>query len=69
MKTAVLEIEEWERRVSGPVDAEHEIQFVDRPLNCQNADQYANAEVISPFVYSDLGAGFAKALARGGLHI
>jgi len=64
VKIAVFEIEEWERAMFEPIGAEHEIQFVDGPLSSENASQYANAEVISPFIYSDLGAGVLKQLSH-----
>lgn len=54
MKIAVFEVEEWEREAFQPLQAEHEVVFLHEPLTDENASRYADAEVISVFIYSDL---------------
>lgn len=54
MKIAVFEVEDWERHSFDRVDSGHEIRFSPAPLTKENARDYADAEVISTFIYSDL---------------
>lgn len=55
MKLAVFEVEEWEREAFERLDSGHEIRFLKEPLTSDNASRYSDAEVISTFIYSDLG--------------
>jgi len=52
MRIAVFEVEEWERDVFRELSAEHELVFVPEPLTPANAAAYADAEVVSVFIYS-----------------
>lgn len=54
MKIAVFEVEDWERDAFRSLQAEHEVAFLNEPLNAANAGQYADAEVVSTFIYSGL---------------
>ncbi|MFZ5905975.1 MAG: hydroxyacid dehydrogenase [Nitrospirota bacterium] len=64
MKIVVFEVEEWERSAFDRLKEEHEITFVDDLLTKDNVKQYADAEVVSPFIYSDLSSGVLKHLNR-----
>ena len=64
MKIVVFEVEEWERRSFDRLGAEHEIEFVNDLLTQDNAKQYADAEAVSPFIYSDLSADVLRNLSR-----
>lgn len=54
MKIAVFEVEDWERDAFQPLQGEHDVVFLNEPLNAVNAGRYADAEVISTFIYSNL---------------
>jgi D-lactate dehydrogenase len=54
VKIVVFEVEDWERDAFSPLQDRHEVQFVNRPLKKDTAREYADADVISPFVESDL---------------
>jgi D-lactate dehydrogenase len=54
MRLAVFEVEHWEREAFKKLSSEHDISFSSRPLRVGSAGRYAAAEIISPFVYSDL---------------
>ncbi len=56
MKMVIFEVEAWERDVFEPLQESHEVVFVREPLTKRNAAEYADAEVVSPFVYSNLSA-------------
>ncbi|MBI5469336.1 MAG: hydroxyacid dehydrogenase [Deltaproteobacteria bacterium] len=56
MKIAIFEVEEWERGAFMALEAAHEIVFSHDPIGAGNADEFSGAEVISTFIYSDLGA-------------
>ncbi|MFW6199781.1 MAG: hydroxyacid dehydrogenase [Gemmatimonadota bacterium] len=58
MKIVVFETEPWERSTfDGVVEQEvHEIVFVDGPLTSANASAHADAQVVSTFIYSELGS-------------
>jgi len=60
MKIAVFEAEKWERRSFEALQDEHEITFSDERLTEENADRFADAEILSTFIYSDLGEGVLK---------
>lgn len=62
MKIVVFEVEEWERPVFDRLGEEHEIIFVGDMLTKDNVKQYADAEVVAPFIYSDLSAEVLKNL-------
>ena len=64
MKIIVFEVEDWEREAFVSLHVEHQIEFVAGPLNRENAEAYARAEVVSPFIYSDLSANVLRHLGR-----
>lgn len=67
MKIIVFEVEDWEREAFERLQAEHQIEFVARPLTRENAEAYSHAEAVSPFIYSDLSADVLRHL--GGLKL
>lgn len=64
MKIVVFEVEDWEREAFVSLHAEHQIEFVAGPLNRENAEAYSQAEVVSPFIHSDLSADVLRHLGR-----
>ena len=60
MKIAVFEVEHWEREAFKELSSEHELRYSNRPLRIGNVGRYDSAEVISPFIYSDLNAQVLK---------
>jgi D-lactate dehydrogenase len=54
MKIAVFEVEDWERDAFRSLQEEHEVVFLNEPLNAANAGRYADADVVSTFIYSNL---------------
>lgn len=54
MKIVVFETEPWERDAFGPLEAEHEVSYPPHPLKAETAPEYADAAVISTFIYSEL---------------
>ncbi|MHB1295076.1 MAG: hydroxyacid dehydrogenase [Anaerolineae bacterium] len=56
MRIAVFEVEEWEREAFRALTGAHDVQYVREPLSADNVDTYADTEVLSSFVYSELGA-------------
>jgi len=55
MKVVVFEAEERERGEFDCLRPAHEVVFVAEPLRALNAGEHTNADVISTFIYSDLG--------------
>ncbi|MGA7711435.1 MAG: hydroxyacid dehydrogenase [Rhizomicrobium sp.] len=64
MKIVVFEAEERERGVFDPLLPANEIVFVAEPLRPGNAKEYGDAEIVSTFIYSDLGAAVIEQLPR-----
>ncbi len=54
MKIVVFEAEAREQSAFKPLAATHEVVFVAAPLKSDNADVYADADIVSTFIYSDL---------------
>jgi D-lactate dehydrogenase len=54
MKIAVFEVEDWERESLERLGDKHDLSITEDTLNQENADTYADAEIISSFIYSDL---------------
>lgn len=52
MKVVVFETEAWEREVFSRLEAEHEVTYTPDPLTSRNARDYADAELITTFIYS-----------------
>lgn len=55
MKIVVFETEPWERPTFDAVARHHEVEFVDGPLGPHNVEAHGDAEVVSTFIYSELG--------------
>ncbi|MBL26991.1 MAG: hydroxyacid dehydrogenase [Rhodospirillaceae bacterium] len=62
MKIVIFEVEAWEREAFRDLDAPHEVVFVAEPLGLDNAEAYADAEVVSTFIYSDLSGAVLSRL-------
>jgi len=57
MKTAIFEVEDWEADTFSALDSEdHDVECVPVPLTAENASEFADAQVISTFIYSSLDA-------------
>lgn len=56
MKIAVFEAEPWECECFEPLAEEHDVRFVNKPLTARNVDEFADADIVSVFIYSDLSA-------------
>ena len=54
MKIKIFEAEPWECPGFESLQEEHELDCVDEPLTGKNAGQYADVEVVSTFIYSQL---------------
>ena len=61
MKIAVFEVEDWEREAFQTLSERHEITFSHGPLDSpEEAERHADAQVLSPFIYSDLDADMLR---------
>jgi D-lactate dehydrogenase len=56
MKVVIFEVESWERDGFEQLQKAHEVVFVAEPLTMHNATHYQDADIISPFIYSNLSA-------------
>ena len=54
MKIIVFESEDWEKPFFDHFSKEHEVVFEHEPLDEDTIGKYSDAEIISPFVFSDL---------------
>lgn len=64
MRIAVFEIEDWERKAFEGLKDGHDVQFVEGPLNAENAGRFEDCEIVSTFIYSDLDDAVLKQLDR-----
>jgi len=62
MKIVLFDIEEWEKLTFDSLTGDHEVVFVEQPLTEENAPDYADAEIISVFVKSQVTAEALEAL-------
>ena len=62
MKIVLFDIEEWEKQTFDSLAGDHEVVFVEQSLTEENAPDYADAEIISVFVKSQLTAEALEAL-------
>lgn len=62
MKIVVFETEEWELEPLRSLADGHEVEFVPGRIKPDNAADYADADIISPFVYSTVSADTIAAL-------
>lgn len=56
MKIAIFEVEPHEQEVFSCLNEHHQVTFIPVPLNAQNAEEHADAEIISTFIYSRLSS-------------
>jgi D-lactate dehydrogenase len=56
MRIAFFEVEDWEKSYLSEALAEHELTFDEKPLTPSNAALAADAEAVSVFIYSKVGA-------------
>ena len=54
MNIVIFETEEWEREMFEDLNADHDVRFFPDRLTKENAGTYADADVVSTFIYSDL---------------
>lgn len=54
MKIIIFETEAWEQDAFRPLGEEHDLELLETKLTRKNAGEYADADVISTFIYSDL---------------
>jgi D-lactate dehydrogenase len=64
MNVAVFETEQWEHEACLRLQPEHTVLCTHDRLTRDTAGQYADTEVVSPFVYSKLDAGVLAQLPR-----
>jgi D-lactate dehydrogenase len=55
MKIVAFEVEEWEKSAFAPLEDDHNLVLLEKKLTVENAGQFADADVISTFIYSDAG--------------
>ena len=64
MKIAIFEVEDWEREVFADLADQHDVIFREETLAAENAGDVADAEILSTFIYSDLGREVLQKLDR-----
>jgi len=64
MKVVVFEAEDRERGAFDRLRPAHEVVFVTDPLKPSNVKEHADADVVSTFIYSDLGLNIIEQLPR-----
>ncbi|PLW82119.1 hydroxyacid dehydrogenase [Kineobactrum sediminis] len=67
MKLYIFEVENWEREAFDKLSGSYEISFVEETLSADNATDYADAEGISTFIYSQLTRETLDALPHLGI--
>jgi D-lactate dehydrogenase len=55
VKIVAFELEDWERDAFQVLCSDHDVELVKEPLTEDNVGDYADAEIVSTFIYSDLG--------------
>ena len=55
MKIVVFEVEHHEAHAFKLLETKNEILLVAEPLRAANASTFSNAEIISTFIYSEVG--------------
>ena len=53
MKIAIFDVEHWECETFEPLKEEHEVVYEEGALDAEAAEKHGDAEIISPFIYSD----------------
>lgn len=64
MKVVVFEVTDWEHQACLRLQPAHAVECLEGPLTAANAARYAEAEVVTPFIRSDLGAGVLRQLPK-----
>lgn len=64
MDVAVFEAAEWERQACLRLEPRHRVRCTAAPLTPQNAPDYREAEVVTPFVGSEVSAAVIAAMPR-----
>lgn len=64
MKIALFETEQWEREACLYLQGDHQVVCSDAPLTDRNAAEHADADIVSPFIYSKLNATTLSRLAK-----
>lgn len=64
MQIHVYEVDAFERDLFEPLAAEHDVHFHEGPITPENAHEAAEAEVISPFIHSELATPTLSRLER-----
>jgi len=64
MKIVIFEIEIWERKAFECLQRDHDVIFEQGKLDEASAHNFADAEVVSTFIYSTLDAAVLSALPR-----
>jgi D-lactate dehydrogenase len=64
MQIVVFEVEAWETESFLPLQDHHQVRFAKEPLTAGNAEQFSEADIIAPFIYSDVGEDVLKQLPR-----
>lgn len=67
MKLSVFEVQGWERDAFDRMADDHELRFEPGPLDLNLVADHADADAVSTFIYSDLGADVLDAFDRLGL--
>lgn len=64
MKVAVFEATEWERQACLTLQPRHVVDCLAEPLTAKIADRFADAEIITAFIWSDLSASVLHRFPR-----
>jgi len=64
MKIHIFESEWWEKQPFENLQRGHDVIFTFEALSIENASRFEDAEIISTFIYSDLGANVLRQLPR-----
>lgn len=64
MKIVIFETEQWEAAACARLAGDHALDCTPEGLGPDNVARFADAEVISPFVHSDLGAAVLARMPR-----
>lgn len=62
MKIAVFEAETWERECFESLRVEHDVTFTEDRLTGENVEEFADAGIVSTFIYLDLGRNVLQML-------
>jgi D-lactate dehydrogenase len=60
MKIIAFNVESWEQDIFQKLSSFHQIECVNQALTKDNASDYADADIISTFIYSDLSTDVLK---------